>query len=71
MAALLVLEGMLRTERLRPWWRLWAFPAPMPSAAGAPSMLARVIEGCKKSLKDGSVEVCWMCGALPLRACLE
>ena len=51
MAALLVLEGMLRTERLRPWWRLWAFPAPMPSAAGAPFMLARVIEGCKKSLK--------------------
>jgi hypothetical protein len=34
MAALLVMEGAMRSERLKPYWRLWAFPAPNPELAG-------------------------------------
>lgn len=34
MAALLVLESALKPERLKPFWLLWAFPAPNPDLAG-------------------------------------
>lgn len=34
MAAVLVLESMIPPARLKPWWRLWAFPVPLPSQTG-------------------------------------
>lgn len=36
MAAAVVLEHMVRREWLKPYWRLWAFPAPSPDETGAP-----------------------------------
>jgi hypothetical protein len=35
MAALLALEGMIRPEYLKPHWRPWAQPAPLPEETGA------------------------------------
>ena len=34
MAAVVLAEGFIRPERLKPWWRLWAYPAPQLSSAG-------------------------------------
>lgn len=34
MAALLVLEGMIRPEYLKPYWRPFAAPAPHPADTG-------------------------------------
>lgn len=34
MAALLVLEGFVRPEWVKPHWRPWAVPAPAPAATG-------------------------------------
>lgn len=36
MAAAVVLEHMVRREWLKPYWRLWSFPAPSPYDCGAP-----------------------------------
>lgn len=35
MAATVVLEHMVRREWLKPYWRLWAFPAPSCDECGA------------------------------------
>jgi hypothetical protein len=35
MAGLVILELMVKPGFLRPWWRLWSFPAPDPFSAGA------------------------------------
>lgn len=43
MAAVVVLEGFIRREYLKPWWRLWAFPTPSPEDTGVfpgPSLLS-------------------------------
>lgn len=34
LAAVLLAEGFLPHERLKPWWRLWAFPTPSPALTG-------------------------------------
>ena len=36
MAGLLVLETAVPCSRLKPWWRLWAFPVPHPASSGTP-----------------------------------
>ena len=35
MAALLVLDTVVRAEYLKPFWGCWAYPAPLPAEAGA------------------------------------
>ncbi len=42
MAALLIMESAMRPERLKPFWRLWVFPAPNPELAGAALLLVHV-----------------------------
>ena len=34
MAGLMLAEGFLPAARLKPWWRLWTFPAPLVSMGG-------------------------------------
>ena len=34
MAGLVLAEGFLPAARLKPWWRLWTFPAPLVSMGG-------------------------------------
>ena len=34
MAGLLVMETLIPSARLKPWWRLWAFPLPHPASSG-------------------------------------
>ncbi|BDA49369.1 probable lysine-specific demethylase 5A at C-terminar half [Coccomyxa sp. Obi] len=53
MAALLVLEGALKPERLKPYWLLWAFPVPNPELAGTlPAVRLRLL-ALKSALKRG------------------
>ncbi|KAK9918976.1 hypothetical protein WJX75_008430 [Coccomyxa subellipsoidea] len=53
MAALLVLESALKPERLKPFWLLWAFPAPNPELAGTlPAVRLRLL-ALKSALKRG------------------
>jgi hypothetical protein len=40
MTALVLLEAAMRPERFKPYWRLWAYPAPNPAMAGAQGTLA-------------------------------
>ena len=35
MAALVVLDTLVRAEYLKPFWGCWAYPAPSPTEAGA------------------------------------
>lgn len=52
MAAVVVLEGFIRREYLKPWWRLWAFPTPSPEDTGVspgPSLLPVFSVACHDS----------------------
>lgn len=46
MAAVVVLEGFVKREYLRPWWRLWAYPTPSPEdTGGCPLRLGLPVRG--------------------------
>lgn len=34
MAALLLAEGFVAVDRLKPWWRLWTYPCPLYTLMG-------------------------------------
>ena len=55
MAALLVLETMTPPSRLKPWWRLWAFPPPHPASAGVHCGTPNVHAACSLPAQGAAV----------------
>jgi hypothetical protein len=53
MCALLVLESMIATPWLRPYWRLWSLPLPTPSATRTWAEVYYRLRALRKALRDG------------------
>lgn len=53
MAAAVVLEHMVKRQWLKPYWRLWAFPAPSPDETGGAFSSAAVALSLLLCLTDG------------------
>ncbi|KAK9824700.1 hypothetical protein WJX72_012482 [[Myrmecia] bisecta] len=53
LAGLVVLEGALRGDRLKPWWRLWAFPTPDIEAAGTCAAVRLRLHALRAAIKRG------------------